>query len=125
MDEIGDLAAELQVKILRFLQEKVIERVGGREPISVDCRVIAATNRDLEEAVKENRFREDLYFRLADEDRIASAQGPEGDVLEIATHLVDSFSKELKRPPKKFFAPGAGSHAEYSWPGNVRELQNR
>src|SRR5262249_43911723 len=65
LDEIGDLALEMQVKILRFLQEKAIERVGGRESIPVDCRVIAASHRDLTKAVIENRFREDLYFRLA------------------------------------------------------------
>src|SRR5438552_839214 len=103
LDEIGDLVPELQVKILRFLQEKVIERVGGREPIPVDCRVIAATHRDLEKAVKENRFREDLYFRLAVLKIILPPLRERGsDVVELAMHLVDSFSRELKRPQKKF-----------------------
>ena len=126
LDEIGDLAAELQVKILRFLQEKVIERVGGREPIPVDCRVIAATHRDLEKAVKENRFREDLYFRLAVLKIILPPLRERGsDVVELAMHLVDSFSRELKRPQKKFSKPALEAMQRHSWPGNVRELQNR
>lgn len=126
LDEIGDLAPGVQVKLLRFLQEKVIERVGGREPISVDCRVVAATNRDLEKAVKENRFREDLYFRLAVLKIVLPPLRERGsDVIEIATHLVDSFSKELKRPPKKFSRPALEAMQKYNWPGNVRELQNK
>jgi len=126
LDEIGDLVPELQVKILRFLQEKVIERVGGRESISVDCRVIAATHRDLDKAVKENRFREDLYFRLAVLKIMLPPLRERGsDVIELAKHLVDSFSKELKRPPKKFSKAALEAIQRYSWPGNVRELQNR
>jgi two-component system NtrC family response regulator len=126
LDEVGDLAAELQVKILRFLQEKVIERVGGREPISVDCRVIAATHRDLDKAVKENRFREDLYFRLAVLKIVLPPLRERGrDVIELASYLVDSFSKELKRPPKKFSKAALDALQRHNWPGNVRELQNR
>src|SRR5215831_9429436 len=126
LDEIGDLQPELQVKILRFLQEKVIERVGGREPISVDCRVIAATHRDLEKAVKENRFREDLYFRLAVlKIVLPPLRERGGDVIELATHLVESFSKELKKPPKKFSKAALDAIQRHNWPGNVRELQNR
>jgi two-component system NtrC family response regulator len=101
LDEIGDLLPELQVKILRFLQEKVIERVGGRQLIPVDSRVIAATNQNLESEVKANRFREDLYFRLA---VVKMALPPlrerGGDVLQLAEHLGVAFSKELKKPPK-------------------------
>ena len=126
MDEIGDLAPELQVKILRFLQEKVIERVGGRESIPVDCRVIAATHRDLDKAVKENRFREDLYFRLAVVKIALPPLRERGnDVIELAIHLVDSFSKELKKPPKKFSKPALDAIQRHNWSGNVRELQNR
>jgi two-component system, NtrC family, response regulator len=126
LDEIGDLAPELQVKILRFLQEKVIERVGGREAIPVDCRVIAATHRDLDKAVKESRFREDLYFRLAVVKIALPPLRQRGDdILELAEHLVDSFSKELKRPPKRFSRTAVQAMRQYSWPGNVRELQNR
>jgi two-component system NtrC family response regulator len=126
LDEIGDLAPELQVKILRFLQERIIERVGGRESIPVDCRVIAATHRDLDKAVKEHRFREDLYFRLAVVKITLPPLRQRGnDIFELADHLVDSFSKELKRPPKKFSRAALDAMREYSWPGNVRELQNR
>ena len=126
LDEIGDLAQELQVKILRFLQEKVIERVGGRESIPVDCRVIAATHRDLDKAVKEDRFREDLYFRLAVVKLGLPPLRERGsDAIELATHLVDSFSKELKKPPKKFSKAALDAIQRHNWPGNVRELQNR
>jgi two-component system NtrC family response regulator len=126
LDEIGDLAPELQVKILRFLQEKVIERVGGREPIPVDCRVIAATHRDLDKAVKDCRFREDLYFRLAVVKISLPPLRERGDdILELSAHLIDSFSKELKKPPKKFSKTAMEAIRRHSWPGNVRELQNR
>jgi two-component system NtrC family response regulator len=126
LDEIGDLPLSLQVKILRFLQEKVIERVGGREPIPVNCRVIAATHRDLTAAVHENRFREDLYFRLA----VVKIQLPPlrdrgDDVIELAQHLMDSFTRELKKPPKRFLRTAVEAIRRHTWPGNVRELQNR
>ncbi len=126
LDEIGDLAPELQVKILRFLQEKVIERVGGREPISVDARVIAATNQDLEAAVRANRFREDLFFRLAVVKlTLPPLRDRANDVVELAEHLAMVFSGELKIPPKKFSKPALEAIRQWSWPGNVRELQNR
>ena len=126
LDEIGDLQPELQVKILRFLQEKVIERVGGRESIPVNCRVIAATHRDLDKYVKENRFREDLYFRLAVVKLALPPLRERGnDAIELATHLVESFSKELKKPPKKFSKGALDAIQRHNWPGNVRELQNR
>jgi two-component system, NtrC family, response regulator len=126
LDEVGDLASGLQVKILRFLQEKVIERVGGRETIPVDCRVIAATHRDLDKEVKENRFREDLYFRLAVVKIVLPPlRERENDVIELASHLVDSFSKELKRPPKRFSKTAIEALKRHSWQGNVRELQNK
>lgn len=126
LDEIGDLAPTLQVKILRFLQEKVIERVGGRESIPVDSRVIAATHADLQAAVTENRFREDLYFRLA----VVTISLPPlrergDDVIEIANHLASAFSSELHVPPKQFSRQALEAMRAYSWPGNVRELQNR
>jgi two-component system, NtrC family, response regulator len=126
LDEIGDLAPELQVKILRFLQEKVIERVGGRESIPVDCRVIAATHRDLDKAVKDNSFREDLYFRLAVVKIVLPPlRDRANDVIELATHLVESFSRELKKPPKKFSKAALDAMRAHNWPGNIRELQNR
>jgi two-component system NtrC family response regulator len=126
LDEIGDLLPELQVKILRFLQEKVIERVGGRQLISVDSRVIAATNQNLEAEVKANRFREDLYFRLAVVKLTLPPLRERGsDVIQLAEHLVMTFSKELKKPPKKLSKQALDAIRNHDWPGNVRELQNR
>jgi two-component system, NtrC family, response regulator len=126
LDEIGDLAQNLQVKILRFLQERVIERVGGRESISVDSRIVAATHQDLDAAVKQNLFREDLYFRLA----VVTINLPPlrergDDVIEIAQYLLQTFSKELKIGPKRFTRHALDALKAHSWPGNVRELQNR
>jgi two-component system NtrC family response regulator len=126
LDEIGDLAPAIQVKLLRFLQEKVIERIGGRDTIQVDSRVIAATNQDLDTAVRENRFREDLYFRLAVvKIRVPPLRERGDDIMELAEHLLDSFSKELKRPPKRLSRSAVEAMKRHDWPGNVRELQNR
>jgi len=126
LDEIAELAPELQVKILRFLQEKVIERIGGREPVRVDARIIAATNQDLGEAVKAGRFREDLYFRLA----VVRIELPPlrergGDVLELAEHMLKVYCRELKRPLPRFSRAALEAMRRHAWPGNVRELQNR
>jgi two-component system NtrC family response regulator len=126
LDEIGDLAPELQVKILRFLQEKVIERVGGRESISIDTRVIAATHADLELSVRENRFREDLYFRLAVVRLSLPPLRERGDdVIQLAEHLIAVFSNELRKNPKMLSKPALEAIRQWNWPGNVRELQNR
>jgi two-component system, NtrC family, response regulator len=126
LDEIGELAPELQAKLLRFLQEKVIERVGGRQSIHIDSRVIAATNRDLQAAVKDNNFREDLYFRLAVVKIALPPLRERGDdVIELAEHLMLAFASELKIPLKKLSRSGLDALRKYDWPGNVRELQNR
>jgi two-component system NtrC family response regulator len=126
LDEIGELVPELQVKILRFLQEKVIERVGGRQLISVDSRIIAATNQNLEEEVKAGRFREDLYFRLAVVKMALPPLRERGnDVIHLAEHLATAFSGELKIPPKKLSKTALEAIRKHDWPGNVRELQNR
>ncbi len=126
LDEIGDLDPELQVKLLRFLQERVIERIGGRESIAIDTRVIAATHADLEAAVRENRFREDLFFRLAVvKIHLPALRERENDVIELAEHLLAVFCRELKKPAKKFSKPALDAIRRYDWPGNVRELQNR
>lgn len=126
LDEIGDISAALQVKLLRFLQQKVIERVGGRKSISVDSRVIAATHQNLQKAVQENRFREDLYFRLAVVNLFLPPLRDRGDdVLELAEHLVCVYCKELKKPLKKFSRQAIEAMKRHPWPGNVRELQNR
>ena len=126
LDEIGDLVPELQVKILRFLQEKVVERVGGREEIHVDARVIAATHQDLEAAVKAGRFREDLYFRLAVVRLLLPPLRDRGnDVIELAQHLAKSYCRDMKKPPIRFSKPALDAMRQHPWPGNVRELQNR
>lgn len=126
LDEIGELAPELQVKILRFLQEKVIERVGGRELIHIDARVIAATNQDLEAGVKSRQFREDLYFRLAVVRLSLPPLRERGDdVLQLAEHLLTSYCIELRKPPVRFSKPALDAMRAHAWPGNVRELQNR
>jgi two-component system NtrC family response regulator len=126
LDEIGDIAQDLQVKLLRFLQEKVVERVGGRHLIPVDGRVIAATNRNLEEAVQKDAFREDLYFRLAVVKIALPPLRKRGDdVILLAEHMATVFSKELKTQNKKFSKAAIDAIRKYDWPGNIRELQNR
>jgi len=126
LDEIGELPLSLQVKILRFLQEKVVERVGGREQIDVDARVIAATNRDLKEAMKDGRFREDLYFRLG---VIFISLPPlrerEGDVILLARNFLERYADENRKKVKGFTNQAINAIEQYAWPGNVRELENR
>ena len=126
LDEIAELAPELQVKLLRFLQEKVIERIGGREPIRVDARIIAASNQDLQQAVAAGRFREDLFFRLAViRIDLPPLRARGNDVVELAEHLVRVYSRELKRPAPRFSRAALEALRRHDWPGNVRELQNR
>jgi len=126
LDEIGDLPFELQINLLRFLQEQTIERVGGSSSIKVNVRVIAATHVDLEKAVKEGRFREDLYYRL----NVLPAKVPRladrgGDIDVLAQHFFNQFSSE-KTPTLKGFSQSAlTAMNQHSWPGNVRELINR
>lgn len=126
LDEIGEMPMLLQVKLLRFLQEKVVERVGGREQIEVDARVIAATNRDLKEAMKDGNFREDLYFRLG---VIMIALPPlrerEGDVILIAKAFLERYADENRKKIKGFTNDAIDAIEQYAWPGNVRELENR
>jgi two-component system, NtrC family, response regulator len=126
LDEIGDLSTPLQVKLLRFLQEHRIERVGGREQIEVDVRVIAATNRDLNQAMKEGRFREDLYYRLG---VVVIPLPPlrerEGDILLLATTMLQKFGAEGGKKPSVFSPQALRAMERHQWPGNVRELENR
>ena len=125
LDEIGDMVQELQVKLLRFLQEKVIDRVGGRQPIAVDSRVIAATNRNLEEAVQKGTFREDLYFRLAVMKMHLPPLRERGeDIVLLAEYMATAFSRELKTPNKRLSSDAIEAIRNYSWPGNIREMQN-
>lgn len=121
LDEIGEINQETQVKLLRVLQEGEFMRVGGTEPIKVDVRVICATNRDLKKAVKEGRFREDLYYRL----NVIQIQLPPlrerpGDIEDLVNHYV----KQLGGPFKRVSAEAMAALVRYNWPGNVRELRN-
>jgi two-component system NtrC family response regulator len=126
LDEVGDIPLPLQVKLLRFLQERVIERIGGRRPIPVDTRIVCATHQNLEEMIAAGTFREDLYYRLAEiVVRIPSLAERHGDPALLAKHFLSRFAAEMN-PQVKGFAPGALSAIEnWGWPGNVRELENR
>jgi two-component system NtrC family response regulator len=126
LDEVGDIPLPLQVKLLRFLQERVIERIGGRQPIAVDTRIVCATHQDLEAMIADGRFREDLYYRLAEiVVKIPSLAERSGDAVLLARHFVNRFSRELN-PGVQSLSPDALAAIDaYAWPGNVRELENR
>jgi len=126
LDEIGDLPLILQTKLLRFLQEKTIERVGGREQIEVDTRVLAATNRDLEEAMKNATFRDDLYYRLSVINiSLPALRERNADVILLAKTFLDRYTSETRKKIKGFSSEAIEAIESYSWPGNVRELENR
>lgn len=126
LDEIGELSPALQVKLLRFLQGRCLERVGGRESIEVDARVVAATNVDIQRAIKDNRFREDLYYRLCGVTiSIPSLREREGDVVLLAEAFLLRFAAETRKAVTGFAKTALKSLERYHWPGNVRELENR
>lgn len=126
LDEIGDIPQSLQVKLLRFLQERVIERLGGRSEIPVDVRVICATNQNLMQQVSEGNFREDLYYRVSEITiNIPPLRERDGDALMLAKVLLDRFSEEYSRKIKGFSDDGVRAVQAYDWPGNVREMENR
>ncbi len=126
LDEIGDLPLSLQVKLLRFLQEQVIERVGGRTPIPVDVRVVSATNLGLDRLVAEGRFRTDLFYRLNPVTiRIPPLRDRPGDPLLLARMFLSRFNQEFGRSLRDFSPAARGAIEAYAWPGNVRELENR
>lgn len=126
LDEVGDIPLPLQVKLLRFLQERVIERIGGRKPIAVDTRIVCATHQDLGEMIADNSFREDLYYRLAEVViNIPPLSERSGDASLLARHFQKKFAEEIN-PAVKGLAPDALAALEaWNWPGNVRELENR
>ena len=126
LDEVGDIPLPLQVKLLRFLQERVIERIGGRQPIAVDTRIVCATHQDLEAMIADGRFREDLYYRLAEiVVKIPSLAERSGDAVLLARHFINRFGRELN-PQVQSLAPDAIEAIDaHAWPGNVRELENR
>jgi len=126
LDEVGDIPLPLQVKLLRFLQERVIERIGGRKPIPVDTRIVCATHQDLDAMVAEQRFREDLYYRLAEiVVRIPSLAERPGDAGLLARHFLKKYAATMNSGVKNFAPDALAAIDAWGWPGNVRELENR
>lgn len=126
LDEIGELPANLQVKLLRFLQEKVIQRVGGRKDIAVDARIVAATNRDIQTEIASGRFREDLYYRIGVVPVALPPLRARGDdILLLARHFLESSAGEGTGNIVGFSPAAEQAMLRYAWPGNVRELENK
>ena len=125
LDEIGDLPMPLQAKLLRFLQERVIERLGGRGEIPVDVRVVCATHRDLAGMIREGSFREDLYYRLSEITvKIPPLRERPGDAVLLAQAFLERYAREMGRPLRGFTADAMAALEAYAWPGNVREMEN-
>jgi two-component system NtrC family response regulator len=125
LDEVGEMSLDLQVKLLRVLQERTFERVGGNEPIAVDIRVVVATNKDLREAVADGRFREDLFYRLnVVEIHMPALRERREDIPLLAAHFLAKYAKENDKPVKSFAPQAVEYLIGYDWPGNVRQLQN-
>ena len=125
LDEIGEMSAETQAKFLRVLEGHPFERVGGQSPITVDVRVVAATNRDLQAMVAEGKFRQDLYYRLHVVEILVPPLRKRGkDVISLAEHFLDLFNQKMGRKIEGFSKAAKKRLVEYSWPGNVRELKN-
>ena len=126
LDEVGDIPLPLQVKLLRFLQERVIERIGGRKQIPVDVRIVCATHQNLEEMIAAGTFREDLYYRVAEVVvRIPSLADRPGDPVLLAHHFLRKFAGDMNRSVKGFEPAALSAIENWDWPGNVRELENR
>ena len=126
LDEIGDLPTALQAKLLRFLQERVIERIGGRVEIALDVRIVCATHRDLAALIRGGQFREDLFYRLAEIAlRIPPLRERPGDAILLAKHYAQQYASAALAPAREFTGSALASLDRHSWPGNVRELQNR
>ncbi len=125
LDEIGDLPLALQAKLLRFLQERRVERLGGRQEIAVDVRIVGATHQDLRALIKEGRFREDLYYRLAEiEVNIPPLRNRQGDAVLLANAYLRRFAQEQRRSNLSFSDDAIQAIERHAWPGNVRELIN-
>ncbi|MGI9308199.1 MAG: PEP-CTERM-box response regulator transcription factor [Gammaproteobacteria bacterium] len=126
LDEVGDMPLALQAKLLRFLQERVVERVGGREQIGVDVRVVCATNQLLSEAITEGRFREDLYYRISEITiNIPPLRERKGGRVILARSLLHKFAAKQGKSLKGFTADAQNAIHNYEWPGNVREMENK
>jgi two-component system nitrogen regulation response regulator NtrX len=125
LDEIGDMSLRTQAKVLRILQERCFERVGGTRLVTVDVRLIAATNKDLDEEIRQGRFREDLYYRLKVVPfRIPALRERADDIPVLVQHFIDLFYRKEGREPKHFVPEAIEALKQYHWPGNVRELKN-
>ncbi|HEY0038933.1 MAG TPA: sigma-54 dependent transcriptional regulator [Longimicrobium sp.] len=125
LDEIGDMSLQAQAKVLRALQEGIVTRVGGAKPIQVDVRVLAATNKDLEEEIKGGRFREDLYYRLnVIPLHVPPLRERREDIAMLVRHFVESYSREANLRPKHISDEALDRMQRMDWPGNVRELRN-
>ncbi len=126
LDEIGDMPLALQAKLLRFLQDRNVERIGGRERIPVDVRIVCATNKDLAELIKTGEFREDLYYRISEVTvRIPPLRDRGSDAVVIAQAILDRRAREHSRQVKGFTPEALKAIERYRWPGNIRELENR
>jgi len=125
LDEIGDMSLKTQAKVLRALEEQAFERVGGKDTIQVDVRVIAASNRDLEALIRAGRFREDLYYRLnVIPIEVPALRTRKDDITKLVDHFVAVFCAENGKRPKTVSGEALGYFLAYDWPGNVRELRN-
>ena len=126
LDEIGDVPLPMQVKLLRFLQDQVVERIGGRNPVQVDVRIVCATNQDLDLMMAEGRFREDLYYLLNEVTvQIPPLRERAGDAVTLASFFLSRFAAEYGRLARGFSASALAALRDHPWPGNVRELENR
>ena len=126
LDEIGDVPLPMQVKLLRFLQDQIVERVGGRRPVQVDIRIVCATNQDLDRMMAEGGFREDLFYRLNEVTvRIPALRERPADAVVLASFFLSRFAAEYGRASRGLAGSALAAIREYSWPGNVRELENR
>jgi two-component system NtrC family response regulator len=126
LDEIGDMPMALQAKLLRFLQERVVDRVGSVNPVPVDVRVVCATHRDVRQLIDGGEFREDLYYRISEITLdVPAVRDREGDALVIAQSLLKSLGKQMDRPNLSFSEDAVNAISNHSWPGNVREMINK
>ncbi|MBI42551.1 PEP-CTERM-box response regulator transcription factor [uncultured Marinobacter sp.] len=126
LDEIGDMPMPLQAKLLRFLQERVVDRVGSVNPIPVDVRVVCATHRDVRQLIADGLFREDLYYRISEITlEVPALRERDGDALVIAQSLLKTLGKQVERPNLSFSEDAISAIGRYEWPGNVREMINK
>lgn len=126
LDEIGDVPLAMQVKLLRFLQDQIVERIGGRRPIQVDVRIVCATNQDLDRMMAEGRFREDLFYRLNEVTiRVPALRERPADAVVLSSFFLRRFAAEYGRTARGLAGSALTAIRDYAWPGNVRELENR